>query len=86
MTAPLNAAIAPNVPASRRATFFSIQSLFGRLGFSLTLAVFATAAGGEDWSAITKMLSWGMWGGLAGLLILLLTVGWLKNEAASQKS
>ncbi len=73
MTAPLNVAVAPNVPASKRATFLSLQSLFGRLGFSLTLATFATAAGGSEWHAISKMLEWGMWGGLLGFIILLVT-------------
>ncbi|MBC8523082.1 MFS transporter [PVC group bacterium] len=74
MTAPLNAAVAPSVPASRRATFLSLQSLFGRLGFSLTLALFAVAAGGKDWNSISNMLGWGMLIGIGGLVLLLITV------------
>jgi len=74
MTAPLNAAVAPSVPASKRATFLSLQSLFGRLGFSVTLAIFGAAAGGEEWVEISKMLGWGMWLGLAGFTVLLLTI------------
>ncbi len=73
MTAPLNVAVAPNVPASKRATFLSLQSLFGRLGYSLTLATFASVAGGSEWPAIAKMLGWGMWVGLAGFAVLLIT-------------
>ena len=73
MTAPLNVAVAPNVPASKRATFLSLQSLFGRLGYSLTLATFASAAGGTEWPAIAKMLGWGMWGGIGGFAVLLIT-------------
>ena len=73
MTAPLNVAVAPNVPASKRATFLSLQSLFGRLVYSLTLASFASAAGGSEWPAIAKMLGWGMWGALAGFAVLLIT-------------
>ncbi len=73
MTAPLNAAVAPIVPSSKRATFLSLQSLFGRLGFSITLATFGALAGGEEWSSISKMLGWGMWGGLVTLVILALT-------------
>ena len=80
MTAPLNAAVAPNVPTSRRATFLSLQSLFGRLGFSLTLAVFGAAAAGEEWQAISRMLGWGMWLGLAGTTILLLSVFVLRKK------
>jgi hypothetical protein len=73
MTAPLNVAVAPNVPASKRATFLSLQSLFGRLGYSLTLAAFASMAGDSTWSSISKMLGWGMWVGLAGFVVLLVT-------------
>jgi predicted MFS family arabinose efflux permease len=73
MTAPLNAAVAPIVPAERRATFLSLQSLFGRLGFSITLATFGVLAGGKEWSAISKMLGWGMWGGIVGLTLLAIT-------------
>ncbi|MBC8202256.1 MAG: MFS transporter [Planctomycetes bacterium] len=74
MTAPLNAAVAPSVPTEKRATFLSLQSLFGRLGFSVTLAAFGAAANGNDWESITNMLGLGMWLGLAGLAALLLTI------------
>jgi len=80
MTAPLNVAVAPHVPASKRATFLSLHSLFGRLGFSLTLATFATAAGGREWPAISNMLEWSMWGGLVGFIILLVTSRCVKTS------
>ena len=73
MTAPLNVAIAPNVPSARRATFLSLQSLFGRLGFAITLATFGTLVGGEEWDSISTMLGWSMWGGLASFVILFIT-------------
>lgn len=73
MTAPLNVAIAPNVPSARRATFLSLQSLFGRLGFAITLATFGTLVGGEEWDSIATMLGWSMWGGLASFVILFIT-------------
>ena len=73
MTAPLNAAVAPNVPTSMRATFLSLQSLFGRLGFASTLAFFAYAVGGDEWASITNMLQWGMWMGIVGLAALIIT-------------
>jgi hypothetical protein len=79
MTAPLNAAVAPSVPASKRATFLSLQSLFGRLGFSITLALFGAAAEGEEWIAITKMLGWGMWLGIGGCIVLLITISALRK-------
>jgi|TARA_B100000315_G_C14492423_1_gene548224 MFS family permease len=80
MTAPLNVAVAPNVPASKRATFLSLQSLFGRLGYSATLAFFASQAGGTEWPAIATMLGWGMWGGLAGFVILLISIRCLSKQ------
>lgn len=73
MTAPLNAAVTPRVPASMRATFLSLQSLFGRLGFASTLAFFAYAVGGDEWASITIMLQWGMWLGIVGLAALIMT-------------
>lgn len=41
MTAPLNAAVAPEIPQRRRATFLSFQSLVGRLAFSGVLVLFS---------------------------------------------
>lgn len=86
MTAPLNIAVAPNVPTARRATFLSLQSLFGRLGFALTLAMFATIASGKDWTAISTMLQWGMWCGPGGFALLLITVRCIRKEDSSLKS
>jgi len=80
MTAPLNAAVAPNVPTSMRATFLSLQSLFGRLGFASTLAFFAYAVGGEEWASITNMLQWGMWMGIVGLAALIMTSPVVRGE------
>ncbi len=79
MTAPLNAAVAPSVPTEKRATFLSLQSLLGKLGFSVTLAIFGSAANGKDWESITAMLGWGMWLGLAGFAALLLTISSLRK-------
>ena len=80
MTAPLHAAVAPNVPASMRATFLSLQSLFGRLGFALTLAFFAYAVGGDEWASITIMLQWGMWIGIVGVVALIVTSPVVRGE------
>lgn len=43
LQAPLNAAIAPRIPRERRASFLSVQSLAGRLGFSALLVVLSLA-------------------------------------------
>jgi len=45
MRAPMNAAIAPEIAQSQRATYFSLQSLAGRLAFSGTLVGLSLLAG-----------------------------------------
>lgn len=57
--APINAAIAPVVNASQRATYFSIQSLAYRLSFATILIVLALPFGDghiTDWPALAWML------------------------------
>lgn len=59
MTAPLNAAIAPRVERAHRATYFSLQSLAGRLSFSATLALLSLAVhpgAAPAWPAVSAML------------------------------
>jgi MFS family permease len=73
MTAPLNSAISPLVPSSQRATYFSIQSLVGRLSFSAFLASMALLVSDEnsrrDISMITAI---GAALAVVGLLVLAL--------------
>ena len=45
LQAPLNAAIVPRIPRQRRASFLSVQSLAGRLAFSMLLIVLSLAVG-----------------------------------------
>ena len=75
MTPPLNAAVTGSVPVQIRATYLSLQSLAGRLAFSLTLfmltmAVPAGASG--DWEGICHQLVWSTWiAGVALVAVLL---------------
>lgn len=71
--APLNAAIAPNVPTTQRATFLSLMSLIGRGGFGLTLAFFAIKVRDESWQTLSHMLGISMWISIGCLLLLILT-------------
>ena len=48
MIAPLNAATVPRLQQHHRATYLSIQSLIGRLSFSLCLALLAGVSEGSD--------------------------------------
>jgi hypothetical protein len=76
MTAPLNAAVAPRVPATHRATYLSLQSLAGRLGFAALLAGLSTTVGapGEpvDGSALATLLRISL--GVAVSMLALLTL------------
>jgi len=65
-TAPLNAAIAPEYTKEQRATYFSIQSLVGRLCFSLTLLTFSIMSGIIPGSPMKISLALGTLIGLAG--------------------
>ncbi|MEM7128168.1 MAG: MFS transporter [Chloroflexota bacterium] len=73
--APLRAAIAPLVPQAQRATYFSLQSLFGRLAFSGTLLILSTTTVGAaaDWATLSSMLQSLALLGTVGLVGLLLT-------------
>lgn len=48
MTAPINAAVAPQIPSALRATFFSLQSFAGRLSFSGLLLLLSLVVGEGD--------------------------------------
>lgn len=74
MTPPLNAAVTGAVPVTIRATYLSMQSLAGRLAFSLTLFMLtmAVAAGAtDDWAGIREQLLWSTWIGAAGFAAVL---------------
>ncbi len=78
MTPPLNAAVTGAVPVQLRATYLSMQSLAGRLAFSLTLfgLAFAVSEGAaDDWTGIRPQLVWSTWIAGAGLLwVMVLTL------------
>lgn len=86
VVAPMNAAIAPRVPADQRATYLSIQALAGRLSFAATLAGLSLLpeAHGDDepiWTPISTMLLLCAGGGLIGLIGLALGRGCLRAAA-----
>ena len=76
VTAPTNAAIAPLIKNEHRATFLSLQSLAGRLTFSIVLAGFAqlvTHSNAADWSSLSLLLRLSALAGFAGLIALYVT-------------
>jgi MFS family permease len=59
MKAPLRAAVTPRIPKPQRATYLSLQSLVGRLGFAALLASLGWVAGGvdvESWSTLSRLM------------------------------
>lgn len=76
MAAPVNAAVTPRVEQSHRATYASMQSLAGRLCFSITLvglSLLSVSTNGDDWASLSRMQLVAAGIGLAGLLVLGLT-------------
>jgi hypothetical protein len=70
MTAPINAAVAPLFEKEQRATYFSLQSLAGRLAFTLTLIIFSTTTGLLPGDPMKVSLALGGFIGFVGLSIL----------------
>lgn len=73
ITAPVNAAIAPLIENQQRATFLSLQSMAGRLGFAIVLSGFSMLVAdsqGADWSSLALLLRMSVVAGLVGLLLM----------------
>lgn len=70
----VNAACSPRLPASRRATFFSLQSLAGRLGYGVVLLGLAGLAGDAtgDAQTVGRLLETATLLAIAALAALLL--------------
>lgn len=72
--APLRAAIAPLVSRSQRATYFSMQSLAGRLAFAITLFGLSLSVGSTviNWPVLSAILRYSALIGITGFVILFL--------------
>ena len=70
--APMNALVTPRLPRQLRASYLSVQSLAGRLSFSVLLAVLSLAATTRDptWADVSTMSLIAAVVGLAGWLAL----------------
>lgn len=80
--APTMAAIAPRIDSSERATWLSLQSLSGRLGFSLVMFGLAGGLGDVvEWPVLSQALKTGA---LLGLLASLI-VWWLGRNAITRE-
>lgn len=87
MTAPLNAAIAPRVPQAQRATYLSIQSLVGKMSFSLTLVSLSLLVAGDveaNALTLTEMLRWCTLIAVIGIAALACTA-WCVKPATGEK-
>lgn len=73
ITAPIRAAIAPRVPQAQRATFLSLQSLFGRLSFSGLLVLLSILVGPNsqaDYAHLSRALLFCAAAGVLGFVLL----------------
>ena len=76
MTAPLNAAVIPEISQAHRATYLSIQSLAGRLSFSGVVFLLnkdPVSAAPAEWTSLSLMLQLCGAFGLAGFIALAAT-------------
>ncbi len=77
MTAPVNAAVTPRIDRAHRATYVSLQSVVGRLSFSITLVGLSLLPGhadADDWASLSRMQLVAAGIGVAALLVLGLSV------------
>ena len=82
MQAPLHAEVVPLIGENRRATYLSIQSLFGRLSFGAVLFGFSTVFSDNE---IVAPIHVSATGAAVGLLLLTVAVP-LSNRSASRRS
>jgi len=74
--APMLSTIAPRIASQHRATYLSLQSLAGRLAFSLMLFVLAGVSNdsaGASWAGLSELFRWSLLAGVVGLLALYAT-------------
>lgn len=74
--APLRAAVTPRLDQGVRATYLSVQSLAGRLGFAGLLATLGAAAGSaspESWPTLSRLLAMSAGFGVAAFALLVAT-------------
>ena len=72
----VRAEIAPRVPQALRATYLSLHSLAGRLGYSVVLLALSSAAREgniDDPGTLQTLLSWSLLLGVSGVALLLVT-------------
>ena len=79
----VNASVTPRVPQAQRATYLSLHSLAGRLGYSAVLfGLSGVAATGSvaDADTVQRMLQWCAGIAVVGLAVLTLTRRALRSE------
>jgi hypothetical protein len=82
----IHAEVTPRVPQAQRATYLSLHSLAGRLGYSGVLAGLASLSAGrsiDDPTTLTSLLGWAFVLACVGVGALLVTSRALANEGAS---
>ncbi len=80
--APLSAEVNARIPTSLRATYLSLQSLAGRLGFAglLWMLSLIVGDGRADWMSISRIAEFSFYVGMIGWMLLLLTARFAEDK------
>jgi uncharacterized membrane protein YdcZ (DUF606 family) len=80
--APLSAEVNARIPTSLRATYLSLQSLAGRLGFAglLWMLSLVVGDGRADWLSISRIAEFSFYAGMIGWMLLLLTARFVEEK------
>ncbi len=81
--APLSAEVNDRIPTNLRATYLSLQSLIGRLGFAglLSMLSFTVGDGRVDWPALSRISEFSFYVGITGWMILFLTARFVEEKS-----
>ena len=80
--APLSSEVNARIPTHLRATYLSLQSLAGRLGFAglLWMLSIVVGEGQTSWSSVSKISEFSFYLGITGWMLLLLTARFVDEK------
>ena len=80
--APLSAEVNARIPTHLRATYLSVQSLVGRLGFAglLWMLSLVVGEGRANWPSVSKISEFSFYLGISGWMLLLLTARFVEEK------
>jgi len=84
--APLSTEVNARIPTQLRATYLSLQSLLGRLGFAglLWMLSIVVGQGRADWPSVSRISEFSFYAGMTGWVLLLLTARFVEDKPAAE--